>query len=174
MASESDVPFDSEADESSELSILGYPKTRRKFIKQVAGTSAAIAIGPNLLSAASLDQTEAMRAAGPATGSVKVNLKINGKNYVLDERALHWMQLFAIGQTFYGRDLVAFMRDSETEAGIDAPPVHQNRARATLAVVASFLRAGEVQPLAQGVEQCDAWINVECVSLAVDLQVHVN
>jgi xanthine dehydrogenase YagT iron-sulfur-binding subunit len=25
-----------------------------------------------------------MRAAGPATGSVKVNLKINGKNYVLD------------------------------------------------------------------------------------------
>src|SRR5882724_3410846 len=46
------------------------------------------------------------------------------KSVVLDERALHWMQLFAIGQTFYGRDLVAFMRDSETEAGIDAPPVH--------------------------------------------------
>jgi len=84
MGSESDVPFDSEADESSELSILGYPKTRRKFIKQVAGTSTAIAIGPNLLSAASLDQAEATRAAGPATGSVKVNLKINGKDYALD------------------------------------------------------------------------------------------
>ena len=84
MGGESDVPFDSEADESSELSILGYLETRRKFIKQVAGTSAAIAIGPNLLSAASLDQTEATRAAGPATGSVNVNLKINGKNYVLD------------------------------------------------------------------------------------------
>ena len=58
------------------------------------------------------------------------------------------MEFFAIGQTFYGRDLVAFMRDSETEAGIDAPPVHQHRARATLAVVASFLRAGEMQPFA--------------------------
>src|SRR6266487_4915851 len=84
MGGESDVPFDSEADESSELSILGNPKTRRKFIKQVAGTSAAIAIGPNLLSAASLDQAEASSAAGPGTASVKVNLKINGKDYALD------------------------------------------------------------------------------------------
>jgi xanthine dehydrogenase YagT iron-sulfur-binding subunit len=84
MASDSDVPFESEADELSELSILGYPETRRKFIKQVAGTSAAIAIGPNLLSGASLDQAEATSSAGPATDSVKVNLKINGKDYALD------------------------------------------------------------------------------------------
>src|SRR6266516_660736 len=84
MGGESDDPFDSEADESSELSIIGYPKTRRKFIKHVAGTSAAIAIGPNLLSAASLDQAEASSAAGPGTASVKVNLKINGKDYALD------------------------------------------------------------------------------------------
>jgi len=84
MGSDSDVPFESEADELSELSILGYPETRRKFIKQVAGTSAAIAIGPNLLSAASLDQAEAPRAAGPASDSIKVNLKINGKDYALD------------------------------------------------------------------------------------------
>jgi len=84
MGGESDVPFESEADESSELSILGYPETRRKFIKQVAGTSAAIAIGPNLLSAASLDQPEASSAAGGATDSVKVKLKINGKDYALD------------------------------------------------------------------------------------------
>jgi len=84
MASESDVPFDSEADGLSELSILGYPETRRKFIKQVAGTSAAIAIGPNLLSAASLDQADATSAAGAPSDSVKVNLKINGKDYALD------------------------------------------------------------------------------------------
>jgi len=84
MGGESDVPFDSEADELNELSIPSYPGTRRKFIKQVAGTSAAIAIGPNLLSAASLDQAEATRAAGPASDLVKVNLKINGKDYALD------------------------------------------------------------------------------------------
>ncbi len=84
MASESDVPFESKAVELDELSILGNPETRRKFIKQVAGTSAAIAIGPNLLSGASLDQAEATSSAGPATDSVKVNLKINGKDYALD------------------------------------------------------------------------------------------
>src|SRR6266446_753686 len=83
MASDSDVPFESEADGLSELSILGYLETRRKFIKQVAGTSAAIAIGPNLLSTASLDQAEATSAAGPARDLVNVNLKINGKDYAL-------------------------------------------------------------------------------------------
>ena len=71
MASDSDVPFESEADGLSELSILGYLETRRKFIKQVAGTSAAIAIGPNLLSAASLDQAEASSAAGPGPPRLK-------------------------------------------------------------------------------------------------------
>src|SRR6266699_139991 len=84
MGGESEVPFESEADELNELSILGHPKTRRKFIKQVAGTSAAIAIGPNLLSAASLDQAEATSAPGPASDLVKVHLKINGKSYALD------------------------------------------------------------------------------------------
>jgi xanthine dehydrogenase YagT iron-sulfur-binding subunit len=84
MASESDVPFDSEAGGLRELSIFGYPDARRKFIKQVAGTSAAIAIGPNLLSAASVDQAGATSAAGAASDSVKVNLKINGKDYALD------------------------------------------------------------------------------------------
>src|SRR6266513_1081888 len=84
MASDSDVPFESEADALSGLSILGYLETRRKFIKQVAGTSAAIAIGPSLLSAASLDQAKATSAAGAASDSVKVNLKINGKAYALD------------------------------------------------------------------------------------------
>jgi xanthine dehydrogenase YagT iron-sulfur-binding subunit len=84
MASESDVRFESEPGELNDLPILGHPETRRKFIKQVAGTSAAIAIGPNLLSAASLDQAEATSAAGPATDSVKVKLKINGKAYALD------------------------------------------------------------------------------------------
>jgi len=84
MASDSDVPFESEADGLSGLSILGYLETRRKFIKQVAGTSAAIAIGPSLLSAASLDQAKTTSAAGAASDSVKVNLKINGEDYALD------------------------------------------------------------------------------------------
>src|SRR6266480_3725293 len=84
MARESEVPSKSEADELNQVSILGHPKTRRTFIKQVAGTSAAIAVGPNLLSAASQDEAKATSAAGAASDSVKVNLKINGKAYALD------------------------------------------------------------------------------------------
>jgi xanthine dehydrogenase YagT iron-sulfur-binding subunit len=84
MASDSDGPFESEADELNELSTLGHPETRRKFIKQVAGTSAAITIGPSLISAASLEQVESTSAAGGTTDSVNVHLKINGSDYTLD------------------------------------------------------------------------------------------
>src|SRR5437016_5323907 len=62
MDRESEVPSKSEADELNQVSILGHPKTRRTFIKQVAGTSAAIAIGPNLLSSASQDEAKATRS----------------------------------------------------------------------------------------------------------------
>jgi xanthine dehydrogenase YagT iron-sulfur-binding subunit len=88
MASGSESQCESEADELNELSLLGHSKTRRTFIKQVAGTSAAIAIGPSLLSAASLDEIDstiaAPNASGAASDSVKVNLKINGTSYALD------------------------------------------------------------------------------------------
>src|SRR6266702_2446181 len=84
MASESEVPFESKADELDKLSILGNTETRRKFIKQVYGTSAAIAIGPNLIGAASLDQTDSTSAGHAASDSVNVHLKINGKAYTLD------------------------------------------------------------------------------------------
>jgi xanthine dehydrogenase YagT iron-sulfur-binding subunit len=84
VASESEEPFKSEADGLNEFSILGHPETRREFIKQVAGTGVAIAIGPSLLSSASLGQTPSPNATEAASGSVKVNLKINGKGYALD------------------------------------------------------------------------------------------
>src|SRR5882757_17989 len=84
MARESEDPFQSEVDGLNELSVFGCPETRRKFIKQIAGTSVAIAIGPNLLGSASLGETDST-SAGPATGdSVNMNLKINGKSYALD------------------------------------------------------------------------------------------
>jgi xanthine dehydrogenase YagT iron-sulfur-binding subunit len=82
MANKSEDPF--EADALNELSALGYPETRREFIKQVAGTSVAMAIGTSLLSSAPLDQIDSTSAAGTTGDSVNVHLKINGKSYVLD------------------------------------------------------------------------------------------
>src|SRR5882724_965419 len=84
MTRESEEPFQSDAGGLNELSVFGCRETRRKFIKQVAGTSVAIAIGPNLLGSASLGETDST-SAGRATGdSVRVNLKINGKQYAID------------------------------------------------------------------------------------------
>jgi xanthine dehydrogenase YagT iron-sulfur-binding subunit len=78
MAGEGDVPFENEDGGLKDASILGHPETRRTFIKQVAGTSAAIAIGPNLFATA--EQTSGETGAGRLAN---VNLKINGKKYAL-------------------------------------------------------------------------------------------
>ena len=80
---------------------------------------------------------------------------------MLDERRLHRMQLVAVRETFDRRDLVAFVRDREAEAGINAPAIHEDGARTALAVIATFLRTGEMQMLAQRIEQRDARIEFQ-------------
>ena len=84
MAGDSKEPFHSGRDGVDEFSILGHPETRRNFIKQVAGTSAAIVIGPNVLASPSVNQPVPSGATAAASDSVKVNLNINGKKYALD------------------------------------------------------------------------------------------
>jgi hypothetical protein len=83
-ASESEEPVESDASEANELAIPDYLETRRQFIKQVAGTGVAIAIGPNLVGSGSLDQISSPSNPAGTSGSVKVNLKINGKSHALD------------------------------------------------------------------------------------------
>jgi xanthine dehydrogenase YagT iron-sulfur-binding subunit len=82
MACESGDAFQSQADGANKYSNLGNPETRRRFIKQVAGTSAVIVIGPNLLT--STAQPVSAGTNGAASPSAKVSLNINGKNYALD------------------------------------------------------------------------------------------
>jgi xanthine dehydrogenase YagT iron-sulfur-binding subunit len=84
VASAADVPFERKTSEPNETWIYGQPETRRTFIKQVAGTSAAIAIGPDLLAAASLDQAEPTSRGTATADLVKVSLKINGESHELD------------------------------------------------------------------------------------------
>src|SRR5215472_8470003 len=84
MATESEEPVGFDASESNELEIVGHLETRRKFIKQVAGTSAALTIGPRLVGSASPDQVTPMTTPAGPRDSVKVNLNVNGKSYALD------------------------------------------------------------------------------------------
>jgi xanthine dehydrogenase YagT iron-sulfur-binding subunit len=74
------APFN--PDEIDEALIFGNPETRRKFLQQIAGTSAAITLGPKLMgfSSAIAAQPSALTSAEDA---VDVHLKINGKDYAL-------------------------------------------------------------------------------------------
>src|SRR6266513_2732641 len=86
MPSESDTPPGSGSDELNELLIFGDSETRRKFLKRIAATSAALAIAPTLLNIPSLGAAEPSMtpAKPPSRDSVNVKLKINGKDYTLD------------------------------------------------------------------------------------------
>src|SRR5947207_7937344 len=63
-----------------EILIFGSPETRRRFLKQVAGTSAVIAVGPRLgLFAQKISET-AGASAPASTAKLPLQLKINGKD----------------------------------------------------------------------------------------------
>ncbi len=70
-----------------ELLIFGHPGTRRHFLKQVAGTGAAISLGPALMGIGSVEAAEASPtpAGGASAAAVtQVLLKINGKENKLE------------------------------------------------------------------------------------------
>ena len=68
-------------DRLDELLIFGNPETRRKFLLQIAGTSAALTIGPNLIGL--LPTVNAASPPPVSEGEVGVYLKINGKEFSL-------------------------------------------------------------------------------------------
>jgi xanthine dehydrogenase YagT iron-sulfur-binding subunit len=69
-----------------DLLLFGSPETRRRFLKQVAGTSVAITLGPALMRMGSAQASEVpLTPAGSANaGKVPVHLKINGDVHALE------------------------------------------------------------------------------------------
>src|SRR4051794_33814052 len=67
---------------------------------------------------------------------------------VFDESGLHRVKAVGSTQSFDGCDLVALVHDGEGEARIDANPIHDHGAGPALTVVATLLRAGEMNVLA--------------------------
>src|SRR5438477_2068542 len=58
------------------------------------------------------------------------------KTVMLHERCLDRMQLLAVRQTFDRSDFLAVMNNRETQTGINASAIHQNRAGTALPMVA--------------------------------------
>src|SRR5438270_13276748 len=86
MSEEEDAPLDSGSGDLDDLLIFGNFETRRQFIKQIAGTSAAITMGANFMTepAAAAERSSGASPATDAGDSITVKLKINGKDYSLD------------------------------------------------------------------------------------------
>ena len=86
MSDEESAPLHADGEDLDELLMFGNPETRRQFIKQVAGTTAAITIGTNLMSDSAIAQENSATPSRTSSGSdsIKVTLKINGKDYALD------------------------------------------------------------------------------------------
>ena len=88
----------------------------------------------------------------------------------LDEGGLQRMELLALGEALDGRDLASLHKGGEREARFHALAVHQHRAGAALAEAAALLRAGQMQVLAQGIEQRGARIERQPMLGSVDAQ----
>ena len=87
---------------------------------------------------------------------------------VLDERRLHRMQAAIVGQALDRGDRLALAHHRQRQAGHDAPAIQQDGAGAALAEAAALLGAGQVQPVAQRVEQRGARIDLHIAWLVVD------
>jgi hypothetical protein len=66
---------------------------------------------------------------------------------------LHGIQLPVAGQPFDGGDLPPLAIDSEQQTGVYGPAIYEDCAGTAVAHVADFLRAGQMEIAAQGVEE---------------------
>ena len=78
------------------------------------------------------------------------------------------MQLAAFGHGLDGEDGRPLRLAGRRDAGLGGHPVHEDRAGPAACVVAAALAAGEVQVLAQDVEQTLPAVEVDPAGLAVD------
>src|SRR5262245_51377334 len=84
---------------------------------------------------------------------------------------LHRVQLGTLRrQTFDSRDRTSLNLCSEREAGENALAADMDRTGSALPLVATLLRAGEAQILAQGIEQRDSRLNRQLTRLSIDFK----
>jgi xanthine dehydrogenase YagT iron-sulfur-binding subunit len=69
-----------------DLLIFGGPETRRRFLQQMAGASAAVTLGPAFMGIGTTQAAEApaTRAGGAPPGMASVQFKINGQAHALE------------------------------------------------------------------------------------------
>ena len=92
------------------------------------------------------------------------------ESVVLNEGLLHRVQAANGAQALDGGDFRPVLHHREHEAAVDALAVEQHRARPALPMVAALLRTGELQPLAEEVEERLPRLHLQRPRLPVDRQ----
>ena len=87
---------------------------------------------------------------------------------MLHEGGLERVQAARLAQALYRGDFATVERNRQLEARIDPYSVDEHRAGATLSVVATLLRADQVELVTQQVEQGGPRLDHEPLLLAVD------
>src|SRR4029077_15129326 len=72
---------------------------------------------------------------------------------LLEEGALHGVQLLATGDAFNGDDFRSLRLDAEDQAGVYDAPVEDHRAASAVTVVAAFFGAGEPHDIEEAFEE---------------------
>src|SRR5213592_936559 len=80
---------------------------------------------------------------------------------VFDKGALHFIQLCRRTDTLDGRDVAALSFDSEHRAGVNRMAIDDDGACAAGPAIANFLGAGQVESIAQCIEQGDTRLDTE-------------
>jgi hypothetical protein len=86
---------------------------------------------------------------------------------VLHKSVLHRMQIVRSADTFNRCDLGVLLHHGKRQAVIDPTAVHMDCAGTALAMVATFLGPGQMQGLAQRVQQGSSWIGLDRMRLAI-------
>ena len=78
------------------------------------------------------------------------------KPIAVQEGGLHRVKLVACGEAFNRDDVLALARRRQRQTGQDTLAVDDDRARAARALIASLLRAGQTEHVAESVQQRQA------------------
>ena len=96
------------------------------------------------------------------------------KCVVLDEGRLQWVQHITARDALNGGNARSVVHDRQSQTRIDPPAIEQHGACATCTLIAALLCPGQLQMLAQSVEQRGARIQAQTLRVAIDNQLDLD
>jgi hypothetical protein len=91
---------------------------------------------------------------------------------MMNECLLKWMKVSDLTQSLDGRDFIVLMHDGQRQAAVHSTAIDEDRAGATLPMVAPFLRTRQTQMFAAQIQDRRANIHVHVEFSVINGEVH--